>query len=125
MKKEIRNVWIMKYDGTVLFHQGDEGKVNGFLVAGFISAVNVLASQIDDTGINKITFGHEKISMLKQDDLIFMVLHSKKMKVNRIEKILDNIASIFTSAYSSETIRNWAGNVLQFAQFGELISVLN
>ena len=122
----MEHVWIMKTDGIVLFHKGSDTdeKINCDLIAGFISAMNVLASQMDERGLSEIEFGQGMMSIAKVHDVLFIIQHDKHVKHKKIASRLDQMASVFFSLYPPQMLSTWRGNLSLFSPLNEAIAVI-
>ena len=120
----MEHVWIMKTDGIVLFHKGTEEKINCDLFAGFISAINVLASQMDERGLSEIEFGYQRLTISKVHDVLFIMLHDKQIKQKKIEVRLSQIAAVFFGLYPPQMLTTWRGNLSMFTPLNDAIAVI-
>lgn len=120
----MENIWIMRTDGIVLYHKGTDEKINSDLMAGFFSAINTLASQVDESGLREIEFGQQSMLISKVNDLLFIILHDKHVKAKKISRKLQQIVAVFFGLYSPEKIASWRGNLAEFAQLEGAIAVI-
>jgi hypothetical protein len=120
----MEHVWIMRADGIVLYHDGDDIGVSSDLIAGLFSAINIIASQMDESGISAMEIGQNKLSIRKAHDMLFIMLHDKHLKEKKLAARLGLIEGTFFDLYPPAFLSEWRGNLTQFARFGEAIAVM-
>ncbi|MBN2150318.1 MAG: hypothetical protein JW839_02615 [Candidatus Lokiarchaeota archaeon] len=120
----MEHVWIMRADGIVLYHDGDELGVSSDLVAGLFSAINIMASQVDESGISAMELGQNKLSIRKAHGVFFIMLHDKRLKEKKLAARLGLIESTFFGLYPPASLSEWKGNLDHFARFGNAIAVM-
>lgn len=120
----MEHVWIMRADGIVLYHKGDEIGVSTDLIAGLFSAINILASQMDENGISAMELGQNKLAIRKSNGLLFIMLHDKHLKDKKVAARLDLIEGTFFDLYPPAFLSAWNGNLTQFARFAQAIAVM-
>jgi hypothetical protein len=118
----MEHVWIMRVDGLVLYHKGDEIGISSDLIAGLFSAINIMASQMDESGISAMEIGQSKLTIRKANDLLFIMLHDKHLKEKKIIGRMDFIEDTFFALYPPAFLSTWKGNLTQFAQFSTAIA---
>jgi hypothetical protein len=114
----------MRYDGIVLFHKGDEIGVSSDLIAGLFSAINIMASQMDESGISAMELGQNKIAIHKSNGLLFIMLHDKTLKEKKVAARLDFLENTFFDLYPPAFLSEWKGNLAHFARFDQAIAVM-
>ncbi|HME53960.1 MAG TPA: hypothetical protein VKM55_17170 [Candidatus Lokiarchaeia archaeon] len=119
----MEQLWIMKTDGIVLFHKGTS-EINSDLVGGFISAINTLASQMDENGLREIEFSQQCMLISKVNDVLFIILHDKHVKSKKVSQKLKQIIAVFSGLYPPSKIASWKGNLAEFAQLESAIAVI-
>jgi hypothetical protein len=120
MSHQTPSIWIMRPDGIVLYHytdNEDDNVVQCDLFGGFISAINTIASQLDNSGIKSISIGSKQITIVKHDDLLFIAMHSTKDRPKEIAQGLDRMAVYFCKLYPAQVLQEWRGNLHQFDGF--------
>jgi hypothetical protein len=122
--KHMEHVWIMRTDGIVLFHKGPSDGFDCDLIAGFLSAVNVFASQIDESGLKEIELGNQAIAISKVHDLFFMIMHEKKVKAKKIAERLARMVAVFFELYPQEKLNAWRGNLSEFTPLNTAFAVI-
>jgi hypothetical protein len=120
----MEHTWIMRTDGLVLYHDGDDIGVSSDLIAGLFSAINIIASQMDESGISAMEIGQKKLAIRKVHGLLFIMLHDKHVKEKRLAARLGLIESTFFDMYPPALLSAWRGNLTQFAQFGAAIALI-
>ncbi len=120
----MEHFWIMRADGLVLWHKGDEIGVSADLIAGLFSAINIMASQMDESGISAMELGQNKIAIRKSNGLLFIMLHDKHMKEKKVAARLDLIESTFFDLCPPASLSVWNGNLNYFARFAQAIAVM-
>ncbi len=119
----IQRIYIMSKDGRVLVEYGiDDCKVDSLLVAGFLSAIHSISSQLDDGGLKSMAFGDMKLTIMEGPARVLVVaLHGNKVKQKKIELSLATIIDAFFAKYSPEVVSCWTGNARMFCDFTETI----
>jgi len=119
----IQRIYIMSKDGRVLVEYGiDDCKVDSLLVAGFLSAVHSISSQLDDGGLKCMAFGDMKLTMMEAPARVLVVaLHGNKIKQKHIERTLSTLMGEFFTRYPAEIVSCWTGNARMFCEFTETI----
>ncbi|NMC06170.1 MAG: hypothetical protein GYA24_13225 [Candidatus Lokiarchaeota archaeon] len=121
----MEHVWIMRADGLVLFHDGDKvGNVSSDLIAGLFSAINILATQMDENGISAMEIGPKRLAIRKANGILFIMLHDQKCKEKKISARMDLIERMFFDLYPPVFLSTWRGNLDAFAQLGAAISAV-
>ena len=120
----MEHVWIMKTDGIVLFHKGSADGFDCDLIAGFLSAVNIFASQIDENGLKEIELGNRAIAISKVHDLFFIIMHEKKVKAKKIAEKLKQMVAVFFDLYPQEKLNAWRGNLSEFSQLTTAFAII-
>jgi hypothetical protein len=120
----MEHFWIMRADGIDLYHDGDELRISSDLIAGFLSAINTIASQMDESGISAIEIGQNMLSIRKAHGLLFIMLHDKRLKEKKVAARLGLIEATFFGLYPPSFLSEWRGNLAQFAQFGQAITAM-
>ncbi|MEX2684536.1 MAG: hypothetical protein Q6373_023400 [Candidatus Sigynarchaeota archaeon] len=120
----MEHVWIIRSDGIVLYHKGDELGISSDLLAGLFSAINTLASQMDESGINAMVIGQSKLSIRRAHGVLFVMLHDNRLKEKKVISRLAFIESAFFSLYPPASLAEWRGNLAHFAHFGQAIAAM-
>ena len=120
----MEHVWIIRTDGIVMYHEGDKLGVSSDLLGGLFSAINTIASQMDDIGISAMVIGENKLSIRRAHGLLFIMLHDKRLKEKKVAARLGLIESTFFSLYPPASLSEWRGDLARFAQFGQAIAAM-
>ncbi len=72
MGRIIQDIWIMDYDGSVMFQRLFDHNLNSDLLGGFISALNTFAMQFDENGLSDFELGTKRFVIARNDDLLFI-----------------------------------------------------
>nr|MDO8085881.1 roadblock/LC7 domain-containing protein [Candidatus Sigynarchaeum springense] len=120
----MEHVWIIRTDGIVLYHDGDELNVSSDLIAGLFSAINTLASQMDENGISAMVIGQSKLSIRRAHGILFVMLHDNHLKEKKVAARLAFIEGTFFSLYPPASLAEWRGNLAHFAQLGQVIAAM-
>jgi hypothetical protein len=120
----MEHVWIMRVDGIVLYHKGDDLGISSDLIAGLFSAINILASQMDESGISAMEIGQNKLTIRKAHDMLFIMLHDKHLKEKKTAARIELIESLFFDRFPPAFLSTWRGNLTEFTQFGQAITAM-
>ena len=116
-------LWILSEHGLVLYHACKDGSIDAHLFAGFLSAANTIAMQLDDDGLGGIELGTTRITISRSRGLLFIGLHDKRVKEKRVAADMRAVTGKFFSMYPPAVIDGWNGNARAFAAFDQVAAI--
>ena len=72
MAKLIRDLWIQKSDGIVLFSRVLNKKVEDQLFGALMSALNSFAEQLSEGGLSNFELSDKKFTIIRKKGLLFV-----------------------------------------------------
>jgi hypothetical protein len=117
VEKIIQDIWILNEAGTVLFHRVFEKKIDEQLIGSLLSALNLLAEELEKGGLSNFEVKDKKFTIIKQNGISFIVNSSKKTKEKKVQEELKNIVNKFFSLYPIEMFNNWDNDISVFSNF--------
>ena len=119
----IKGFYIIK-DGVSLYSQEfEEKKYDENLTAGFLSAINSFANQIQEgDNIQQIVLGEKIFSFTLKKDLIFVLKH-EKFAQEAVSLFTDKLSEIFLERFEKK-LEGWHGDMSIFKRFDEDIKEL-
>lgn len=120
--KLLRDIYILKTDGTVMFKRVFKEKMDAQLFGGFLSALETFASQMNDSGLSSFDLGDKRYIVIRHDDMYFVANYNKKIKQKKAEQELRSVMHHFTETYLVELAAGWNGDTSTFQGFEEAIN---
>ncbi len=117
LEKIIQDIWILNEAGTVLYHRIFEKHIDDQLIGALMSALNLLAEELEKGGLSNFEIKDKKYIIMKQHDLSFIVNSPKKAKEKKVKEELQTIVNKFFTLYPLEMLKNWDNDVSIFADF--------
>ena len=117
VEKVIQDIWILSDAGAVLFNRVLDKKVDEQLIGALISALNLLAEELEKGGLSNFELKDKKYIILKKNDISFIVNSPKKTKEKKVKEEMRSIVDIFFSLYPKETFDNWDNDISIFSDF--------
>ncbi len=117
MDKIIQDIWILNDAGAVLFHRVLEKKVDEQLIGALMSALNLIAEELESGGLSSFEIKDNKYIIMKQSGISFIVNSPKKIKEKKIKEELAIIVNKFFTLYPKEFFNNWDNDVSIFVDF--------
>jgi hypothetical protein len=117
VEKIIQDIWILNDAGTVLFHRVLEKKVDEQLIGALMSALNLIAEELESGGLSSFEIKDNKYIIMKQFEISFIVNAPKKIKEKKIKEELAKIVNKFFTLYPKEFFNNWDNDVSIFVDF--------
>ncbi|MFW9896583.1 MAG: hypothetical protein ACFFDB_14105 [Promethearchaeota archaeon] len=121
MEKVIQDIWILNEAGTVLYHRVYDKEVNEQLFGALMSALNMFAEQISQSGLSSFELEDKKFFMMKQNRITFIANSSTKTKEKKVKDQMKNIASKFFNLYPKEFFDKWDNDISIFEGFEDHI----
>ncbi len=118
---EIEEFYVITANGACVFSRtsGREG-IQGDLLAGFLSAINMLSTHVTSDTIQAFNFGNRQLIMHQEHDMQFVAVVSKGTNPKSIRKQLQAFAARFFELYSPDYMaKKWSGNLDIFARLNE------
>ncbi|MBD3341603.1 MAG: hypothetical protein GF353_21035 [Candidatus Lokiarchaeota archaeon] len=115
--KLVKDLWILKSSGIVLFHRVYHERVDPNLFGALMSALNAYASELADGGLSSFELHNQRYTFMKKDDFIFIANSSRKVKEKRILSELEEISKKFFDSYPNDFFEKWNGEVSVFSNF--------
>lgn len=117
MEKVIQDIWILNNAGAVLYHRVFDKKVDEQLFGALMSALNLLAEELEKEGLSNFELKDKKYILTKHHGILFIVNSSKKTKEKKVNEELKSIVGKFFTLYPKEMFNNWDNDVSIFADF--------
>ncbi|MFX1374687.1 MAG: hypothetical protein ACFFA0_02640 [Promethearchaeota archaeon] len=117
MEKVIQDIWILNNAGAVLFHRVLEKKVDEQLIGALISALNLLAEELERGGLSNFELKDKKYIIMKQHGISFIVNSPKKTKEKKVKEEMKTIVEKFFALYPKEIFDNWNNDISIFSDF--------
>ena len=121
MEKIIQDIWIISEAGAVLYHRVFDKNVDEQLIGALMSALNLLAEELEKEGLSSFEIKEKKYFITKQNRISFIVNSSKKSKEKKVKEELRSIATKFTNLYPKEFFNNWDNDISIFDDFEKQI----
>lgn len=121
MEKVIQDIWILNDAGAVLYHRVFDKKVDEQLFGALMSALNLLAEELERGGLSNFELKDKKYIITKHHGILFIVNSSKKIKEKKVNEEIKSIVDKFFTLYPNEMFKNWNNDVSIFADFGNHI----
>ncbi|MHA1819537.1 MAG: hypothetical protein ACTSU2_04010 [Promethearchaeota archaeon] len=122
MTKILRDIWIMREGGLVLFKRVFDKKMDAQLFGGLMSALNTFSQELDQEGLSSFQLGSKVYYIIKQNNLIFIANTNSEIKKKAALKELRNVAEKFIEMYPTEVLNSWNGDLTFFNSFEEKIA---
>lgn len=117
VEKVIQDIWILNDAGAVLFNRVLDKKVDEQLIGALISALNLLAEELEKGGLSNFEIKDKKYIILKQHGISFIVNSPKKAKEKKVKEEMKRIVDKFFNLYSKDILDNWDNDVNLFSDF--------
>ena len=117
MEKIIQDIWILNDAGAVLYHRVFERSLDEQLIGALMSALNLLAEELEKGGLSNFEIKDKKYTIIKQHGISFIVNSSKKTKEKKVQEQLKSIANKFFNLYPKEMLNNWDNDLSVFEDF--------
>ncbi|MFW9865745.1 MAG: hypothetical protein ACFFEN_06550 [Candidatus Thorarchaeota archaeon] len=117
MQKVIQDIWILNDAGAVLFNRVFDKKVDEQLIGALISALNLLAEELERGGLSNFELKDKKYIILKKNGISFISNSPKKAKEKKVQEEMKNIVDKFFKLYPKEIFDNWDNDVSIFSDF--------
>ena len=122
MVKAIRDLWIQREDGIVIFSRVYHQTIEDQLFGALMSALNSFAQEIADGGLNNFEIKNIRFTIIKKGNLFFIANSSKKYKEKKILTELEQISKKFVDLYPETTKVDWNGCIDEYMTFEDKIS---
>jgi len=117
VEKIIQDIWILNDAGAVLYHRVFERSLDEQLIGALMSALNLLAEELEKGGLSNFEIKDKKYTIIKQHGISFIVNSSKKTKEKKVQEQLKSIANKFFNLYPKEMLNNWDNDLSVFEDF--------
>lgn len=115
--KILRDIWILKDSGIVLFHRTYDQTLDEQLFGSLLSALNSFAEEISKEGLSNFELQNKRFTLLKKNNIIFIANSSKKFKVKKVMDEMKDIVEKFFKLYPPQIIDNWDNDIGFFKNF--------
>ena len=88
VEKIIQDIWILNDAGAVLFHRVLEKKVDEQLMGALMSALNLIAEELESGGLSSFEIKDNKYIIMRQFGISFIVNAPKKIKETNPDYLL-------------------------------------
>ena len=117
VEKIIQDIWILNKAGAVLYHRVFEKNLDEQLIGALMSALNLLAEELEKGGLSNFEIKDKKYTIIKQHEISFIVNSSKKTKEKKVQEELKSIVNKFFKLYPKEMLNNWDNDLSVFDDF--------
>ena len=117
VEKVIQDIWILNDAGNVLFHRVLYKKGDQQLIGALISALNLLAEELERGGLSNFELKDKKYIITKQHGISFIVNSPKKTKEKKVKEEIKNIVEKFFTLYPAEFFNQWDHDISIFSDF--------
>jgi len=117
VEKVIQDIWILNDAGAVLYYRVFDKKVDEQLFGALMSALNLLAEELEKGGLSNFELKDKKYIITKHHGILFIVNSSKKTKEKKVNEEIKSIVDKFFTLYPKEMFNNWDNDVSIFADF--------
>ncbi len=117
VEKIIQDIWIISEAGAVLYHRVFDKSVDEQLIGALMSALNLLAEELEKGGLSSFEIKEKKYFITKQNQVSFIVNSSKKIKEKKVKEELSTIVNKFSNLYPKEFFNNWDNDISIFDDF--------
>ncbi len=118
MVKIIQDLWIQRKDGIVIFSRVFHQKMETQLFGALMSALETFAKELSEGGgINNFEVANIRFSLIKKQNLLFIVNSAKTVKEKKIVTELEEIADKFVRLFPETTSSEWCEDVNKYACF--------
>ena len=117
MEKVIQDIWILNDAGAVLYHRVFDKNVDEQLFGALMSALNLLAEELERGGLSNFEIRQKKYFIMKEHGISFIVNSSKKTKEKKVNEEMKTIVNKFFTLYPKEMFNNWDNDISIFADF--------
>jgi len=121
MVKVIQDLWILDSSGVTIFQRVFDQKIDGQLFGGFMTALNIFASQLNKDGLSNFEVGEQRFYFYRKSRLTFIVDAASNIKPAKVMNELELIVQKFVDSYPDEILRYWTGDASFFNGFTEII----
>ncbi|MFX1371883.1 MAG: hypothetical protein ACFFCE_08490 [Promethearchaeota archaeon] len=122
MVKAIRDLWIQRLDGIVIFSRVFHQKIEDQLFGALLSALNSFTQEIADGELTNFEIKNIRFTIIKRENLFFIANSSKKHKEKKILAELETIAKRFLEQYPETKNHNWNGCIDEYKNFESKIT---
>ncbi|MGV9174045.1 MAG: hypothetical protein ACOC44_14040 [Promethearchaeia archaeon] len=112
----IKDLWIMKETGIVIFSHESKKNIDPQLFGGLMSAINSFAESLVKGGLESFEIGNARFTLIKRDIAIFIGASNIESKKKKVNKELEQLADDFIDLYAEE-LQNFTGAVNIFSSF--------
>ncbi len=118
---EIEEFYVITENGACVFSKTyGRDSLQGDLLAGFLSAINMLSTHVTSDTIQAFNFGNRQLIMHQEQEMQFVAVVGKGVNPKSIRKQLQAFAKRFFELYPPEYMaKKWAGNLDIFARLNE------
>ncbi len=118
---EIEEFYVITENGACVFAKtGGRDGMQSDLLAGFLSAINMLSTHVTSDTIKAFNFGNRQLILHQDHGMQFVAVTGKGVHPNGIRKQLQAFAARFFELYSPEYMtKKWSGNLDIFTRLNE------
>jgi hypothetical protein len=117
LQKIIQDIWIINDAGAVLFHRIFDKKVDEQLIGALMSALNLIAEELESGGLSSFELKEKKFIIMKKHGISFIVNSPLKVKEKKVKQELTNVVNKFSTLYPKEFFSNWDNDISIFNDF--------
>ncbi len=115
------DIWILRKEGTVLFHRVVKEGVDDQLIGSLMSAIDSFARMIDGGGLTNFQIGYKNYILRKEKDIYFLASCPLKSNLKKAQDALIFISRQFLLAYHDE-LDSFNGDIVPFKRFEEKLN---
>jgi len=101
----------------VLFSRVFHEQIEDQLFGALMSALSSFSDKLLEGGLQNFELNKIRFTIIKKNDLIFIVNSSKKHKESKVMQQLENIANKFFSVYPDTFLKKWDNDINAFSNF--------
>lgn len=120
---DVEDFYVLTEGGLCLYAktQDVETQVKRDLFAGFVSAIQAFAKQMQGTGVDAFHLGASKVTFLKVKNLFFVVRTPLKENDKEVRKELQKMQEVVCQNSAIKNLAQWKGNLKEFACLDEVL----
>ncbi len=118
---DIEEFYVITENGACVFAKTNgRDSIQGDLLAGFLSAINMLSTHVTSDTIQAFNFGNRQWILHQEHEMQFVAVVGKGINAKSVRKQLQAFATRFFELYTPEYMaKKWSGNLDIFKRLNE------
>jgi hypothetical protein len=116
MIRMLEDIWIMRREGTVLYHRMADENIDEQLLGSLMSAIESFAQKINKGGLSSFQIGPRLFVIRKEHELFFLASCASNANVKKAKDALVFLSEFFLYTYDAE-LHVFKGDVRPFKNF--------